>query len=84
MGEEQTDAPLWQPSPARIAASNLTAFMGRLARDEDVQLTSYDQLYAWSIDEMEAFWTALWDECGVIAETRDRRDAGATRARRWR
>jgi len=29
-----------------------------------------DQLYAWSIDEMEAFWTALWDECGVIAETR--------------
>lgn len=70
MGEEHTDTPLWQPSAARIAASNLTAFMGRLGRDGGVRLATYDQLFAWSIDEMEAFWTALWDECGVIAETR--------------
>ena len=70
MGEHQTDTPLWQPSAARIAASNLTAFMGHLARDEGVRLATYDQLFAWSIEEMEAFWTALWDEGGVIAETR--------------
>ncbi len=80
LGEHQTDAPLWQPSAARIADSNLTAFMGRLARDEDVRLETYDQLYAWSIDEMEAFWTALWDECGVIAETRGRRRQDARRS----
>ncbi|MHA1601001.1 MAG: acetoacetate--CoA ligase [Alphaproteobacteria bacterium] len=73
MGEYQTDTPLWQPSAARIAASNLTAFMGRVARDQGVRLATYDQLYAWSIDEMEAFWTTLWDECGVIAETRGAR-----------
>jgi acetoacetyl-CoA synthetase len=70
LGEQQTDAPLWRPSAERIAASNLTAFMGRIERDEGVRLESYDQLFAWSIDEMEAFWTVLWDECAVIAETR--------------
>ncbi len=73
MGEKRTDAPLWQPSAARIAASNLTAFMGRLERDRGVRLETYDQVFTWSIDEMEAFWTALWDECGVIAETRGSR-----------
>ena len=31
MGAEHTDTPPWQPSAVRIAASNLTAFMGRLA-----------------------------------------------------
>ena len=70
MGEHQTDTPLWRPSAERIAGSNLTGFMGRIERDRGVRLETYDQLYAWSIDEIEAFWTALWDECGVIAESR--------------
>jgi acetoacetyl-CoA synthetase len=64
------NAPLWQPSAERIAASNLTAFMARLGRDWGVSLNSYDRLYAWSIAEMEKFWESLWDFCGVIAETR--------------
>ncbi len=70
MAEKQSSTPLWQPSAKRIAASNLTAFMARVERDWGVRLESYDDLYAWSIAEMEKFWTSLWDECGVIAETR--------------
>ena len=70
MADTHTSAPLWRPSAERIAASNLTAFMGRIERDHGVALRSYDEVYAWSIDEMEAFWTTVWDYCGVIAETR--------------
>ena len=70
MGEQQTNAPLWQPSAERIAASNLTAFMGRVERDCGVRLATYDQLYAWSTAELEKFWTSVWDDCGVIAESR--------------
>jgi acetoacetyl-CoA synthetase len=62
--------PLWQPSAARIAASNLTAFMAQAKADWGVAFDDYDALYDWSVDEIEKFWLSLWDFCGVIAETR--------------
>ena len=33
---------------------------------------SYDELYRWSIDEKEDFWSGLWDYCGVIGEKGER------------
>ena len=66
-------APLWQPSPERIAGANLTAFMARVERDWGVKLASYDALYDWSVAELEKFWSSVWDFCGVIAETRGKR-----------
>ena len=62
--------PLWQPSAARIAASKLTAFMGKVKAEWGVAFDDYDALYDWSVDEIEKFWLSLWDFCGVIAETR--------------
>ena len=66
-------APLWQPSPERIAGANLTAFMARVERDWGVKLAGYDALYDWSVAELEKFWSSVWDFCGVIAETRGKR-----------
>ncbi len=66
-------APLWQPSPERIAGSNLNAFMARVKDDWGVTLADYDGLYDWSIAEIEKFWCSLWDFGGVIAETRGAR-----------
>jgi hypothetical protein len=63
-------APLWQPSPERIAGANLTAFMAQCERDWGVKLSDYDALYDWSVTEIEKFWASVWDFCGVIAETR--------------
>ncbi len=60
--------PLWQPSEARIAEANLTAFMQRLKADKGLDFADYDALYDWSIDDLEGFWTAVWDFCGVIAD----------------
>ena len=64
------DTPLWQPSPARVAAANLTAFMAKVKEDWGVDCADYDMLHDWSVDESEKFWVSLWDFCGVIAETR--------------
>ena len=66
-------SPLWTPSPDRLAAANLTAFKDRIAARHGVDLPDYAALYDWSIANLESFWTALWDECGVIAETRGER-----------
>ncbi len=64
------NAPLWQPSAERIAGANLTAFLAQVERNWGAKLADYDELYAWSLAQIETFWLAVWDFCGVIAETR--------------
>ena len=36
--------------------------------------STYDALYRWSVDQPEAFWSAVWRFCGVVAEERSGRD----------
>jgi len=62
--------PLWQPSEARIAQANLTAFMGQVEHDWGARCASYGELYDFSISELDKFSRSVWDFCGVIAETR--------------
>lgn len=62
--------PLWQPSPEQIEQANVTQFRRFINQKHGIELTDYTQLYQWSIDQPEAFWSAIWDESGVIAETR--------------
>ena len=62
-----TDRPLWTPNPSRIAASNLARFMAPLG------LATFDAALRFSVDEPEAFWSAVWDFCGVKASQRGER-----------
>jgi acetoacetyl-CoA synthetase len=58
---------LWTP-PADVRD---TTEMGRLLnwlRDERGRdLRDYDELWRWSVDELEGFWGALWDFYGIRA-----------------
>jgi len=65
--------PLWQPSAERIAQANITALARELESRHGVALPNYEALHRFSLDRKEAFWTAIWDVCGVIAETRGER-----------
>lgn len=60
---------LWRPDPERVERSTLTAFMRWLAAERDVHVDGYDALWRWSVDELEAFWAAIWDYFGVRAHT---------------
>jgi len=60
--------PLWQPSPSRIAGANMTAFIAQVKRDWGLDLAGYEQLYGFSIAELDKFWRSLWDFCAVIAD----------------
>ena len=64
-------APLWQPSPDRIAGTRLTAFTKRLEADWGVRFADHAALYRWSCDELEKFWQSFWDFAGVIGEQGD-------------
>jgi acetoacetyl-CoA synthetase len=61
------DTPHWTPSAARIAAAQLTAFHA-LACDRGAPGGDYSSLWQWSVDEPAAFWSAVFDFTGVIAD----------------
>ena len=65
--------PLWRPSAEQIAAANLTRFMKEAGAGWKRSLKDFEQLRRWSVEHREEFWPAVWDFCGVIAETRGER-----------
>ncbi len=79
------NAPLWQPSPDRVAHANLSAFAARVSAKHGVGLADFTALYRWSIAEPEAFWRALWDDAGIVGEAGARTlvDAQAMPGAHW-
>ncbi len=64
------EKPLWQPSANRAAATNLHAFQQFLKNQIADAPADYDGLHRFSVDRMEEFWTAVWDYCDVVANSR--------------
>ncbi len=60
---------LWTPSPEWVERSNLTAYRRWLARTRRLDFETYDELWRWSVDDLEAFWASIWDYCGIRASS---------------
>ncbi len=45
----------------------MTRFMRWVEEREGCELTDYEQLRQWSVRELERFWAAIWEFCGVRA-----------------
>ena len=67
------DQPLWTPSEKRKTGSNLRRFMDELEGSDGLHLHSYVDILRFSTERPEAFWSKLWDFCGIRAETRGKR-----------
>ncbi|MFO8148985.1 MAG: hypothetical protein R6T93_01705 [Trueperaceae bacterium] len=61
---------VWTPTPERVRAANLTAFIAAVNARRGLALSGYDDLYRWSVDDAAAFWSSWWDAAGVIAPTK--------------
>ncbi len=61
-------SPIWEPSAERIAQSRLTAFTRMVADRSGRSFLDYAALHRYSVSEVAAFWTAVWDFCGLIGE----------------
>jgi acetoacetyl-CoA synthetase len=62
--------PLWRPSPERLAAAELTRFMRLAAGRSGRDFADFAALWRWSVEDIEGFWDAVWDFCGIVAETK--------------
>jgi acetoacetyl-CoA synthetase len=58
---------LWTPSPEQVARANLTDFTGWLAAGRGMRFDGYDALWRWSVTDLDGFWRAVWDYCGIAA-----------------
>jgi len=58
---------LWEPGPGRVARANVTAFLRWLARERGRAFGDYHELWRWSVTDLDGFWQAVWDYCGVAA-----------------
>ena len=70
------DRPIWQPDAGAIERANLTRFWRALpalasgAPGGAARPLDYPALYAWSVAEPAAFWSAVWRFCGVVSTAR--------------
>ncbi|MBK8916105.1 MAG: acetoacetate--CoA ligase [Phycisphaerales bacterium] len=59
-----TAAPLWRPDPGRVRASQMHAFLERVAERHGVA-RDYESLRRWSIERRDLFWAEMMEFAGV-------------------
>ena len=60
-----TPSPAWSPSPDVIDDARVTQFMRWLEQERGLSFVNYDALWQWSVDEIDAFWLALWEWAAI-------------------
>ncbi|MBZ9990901.1 acetoacetate--CoA ligase [Mesorhizobium sp. BH1-1-5] len=66
------DTALWTPTQERIDAAPITAFMKAAEAKAALSFSGYAELHRWSIDDREAFWSLVWDFCGLVGDKGER------------
>jgi acetoacetyl-CoA synthetase len=61
---------LWQPTQAQVNNARITRFREQVCATHGLDLADYSALHQWSIDHPEAFWSLVWDYCGVVASNK--------------
>jgi acetoacetyl-CoA synthetase len=59
---------LWEPSAELVERSRLREYMRWLEAERGLKLDTYDELWRWSVDDLEAFWSSIWDFFGIQAD----------------
>ncbi len=60
---------LWTPGAQRIRRAEITRFMRWLKAERGLEFDDYESLRLWSVNELEAFWAALWDFFEIKSST---------------
>jgi acetoacetyl-CoA synthetase len=53
--------PLWAPSTEQVKHANVTQFIKLVNKKHDLELTSYNELHRWSVENIPKFWADMWE-----------------------
>jgi len=56
----ETPPVLWTPDEARVERAAITRYARWLAETRGVETGGYDELWRWSVSDIEAFWASVW------------------------
>ena len=60
---------IWEPSAALKQGANITAYIDWLKRKRGKEFASYDELWNWSVSDLEGFWASIWDYFAIRSTT---------------
>lgn len=59
---------LWSPTADQVKSSRLAKYQAWLSEHKNIQTRSYDELWRWSIDDLDGFWQSIWEYFDVLAD----------------
>ncbi len=65
--------PLWQPTDDQISVANITQLKNSIEQQFNASLPDYPALHAWSVNNLDEFWSMVWDDCNVVASNKGER-----------
>jgi len=64
-------APQWVPSAADIENARVTDFAAFVRRETGAAAGTYQELWQWSVEDLDTFWRLLWDYFDVVGSRPD-------------
>ncbi|RLA54192.1 MAG: acetoacetate--CoA ligase [Gammaproteobacteria bacterium] len=68
MTNTNTPTPLWQPDEQWITKTPLSAYQRWLTQTRDLSFVDYAELWSWSVNDLDGFWSSIWDYFGIHAD----------------
>ena len=65
---EGLDSPLWTPPAELVERARMTGYMRWLETERGQSFDGYHELWRWSVDDLESFWSSIWDFFEVQAD----------------
>jgi acetoacetyl-CoA synthetase len=59
---------LWEPPAGLVERARMTEYMRWLESERGLRFDGYHDLWRWSVDDLPAFWSSIWDFFGVQAD----------------
>jgi acetoacetyl-CoA synthetase len=59
---------LWEPPPSLVERARMTEYMRWLEAERGLRFEEYDELWRWSVADLEGFWSSIWDFFDVQAD----------------
>src|SRR5690554_6396056 len=76
MSNTEQSPVVWTPDQDTLTDSRMGQFKIWLEQQGFGPFAGYHARHQWSITELETFWQKVWDYCGLVCETPDKRVLG--------
>ncbi len=60
--------PTWRPDPGQAAGTRMASFHEAASRRAGRALSTTPDVHEWALTDLDAFWSLVWDEFGVVGD----------------